>query len=131
MSSSSNENAWLIYDGECPFCRNYIALVKLRKNIGSVRLINAREFGPEVQVIREAGLDLDDGMVLNYQGRMYHGADCIYMIALLSEDDGLFGKINNWVFQSPVRSKALYPVLRFFRNMTLMVMGRKKINGGG
>lgn len=130
MSSSSNENAWIVYDGECPFCRNYMALVKLRNNIGSVRLINAREFGPEVHAIREAGLDLDDGMVLNYQGQMYHGADCIHMIALLSEDDGLFGKINNWVFQSPVRSKTLYPILRFFRNMTLMVMGRKKIKDG-
>lgn len=131
MSSSSSDNAWIVYDGECPFCSNYMALVKLSNNIGSVKLINAREFGQEVKAVMDAGLDLDDGMVLNYQGQMYHGADCIHMIALLSEDAGLFGKINNWVFQSAVRSKTLYPMLRFFRNITLWIMGRKKVKDVG
>jgi predicted DCC family thiol-disulfide oxidoreductase YuxK len=123
----SNKNAWIIYDGECPFCRNYVGLVKLRKNIGYVKLINARNFGQEVQFVTSAGFDLDDGMVLYYQGQFYHGSDCIQMIALLSDNDSVFGKINHWIFKSSVRARALYPSLRFFRNTTLKILRRKKI----
>lgn len=128
MSSSSNEKAWIVYDGECPFCRNYMALVKLRNSIGTVKLVNAREFGPEVQAVIDAGLNLDDGMVLSYKGQIFHGADCIQMIALLSEDSSFFGKINIWIFKSPSRAKLIYPILRACRNTTLKVMRRKKIN---
>ena len=32
---------YLIYDGNCPFCSNYVRFTRLRENIGSVDLIDA------------------------------------------------------------------------------------------
>ena len=67
--------AWIVYDGQCPFCFRYVALLRLRETLGRVELVNAREGGPIVDEIIAAGLDLDEGMVLKMNGRLYHDDD--------------------------------------------------------
>ena len=124
-------DAWLVYDGDCPFCSRYVQYLRLREAAGPVRLVNAREGGPLVDELRRAGLDLDEGMVLKLGGRYYHGADCIHALALLSSSSGLFNRINAKVFHSPVLSRALYPVLRAGRNTVLRMLGRTKIAAAG
>lgn len=126
---ASAEGNWLIYDGECPFCSQYVKLVRVREAIGPLRLINAREGGPEFDEVMRAGLDLDEGMVLKLSGRLYHGEDCIHALALLGEPKGVFNRFNAWVFKSPKRAAVLYPILRACRNFVLRLMGRKKIKG--
>ena len=32
----------IIYDGHCPFCHEYVRLVRIRKVVGSVELIDLR-----------------------------------------------------------------------------------------
>lgn len=124
-------DAWLVYDGDCPFCSRYVRYLRLRQAAGPVRLVNAREGGPLVDELLRAGLDLDEGMVLKLGGRYYHGADCIHALALLSSGSGLFNRINAKVFRSPQLSRVLYPVLRAGRNMTLRFLGRAKMNATG
>ncbi len=86
--------AWIVYDGECPFCSRYVAMLRLRETLGSIALVNARDGGPEVEEARAAGLDLDEGMVLKFDGRLYHGDDCIHRLALLSTPSGAFNRVN-------------------------------------
>lgn len=117
----------IIYDGDCPFCSNYVRLIKLRSAIGPVRLLNARNGGPETKEAIDRGLDLNDGMILVMNGRYYHGPDCINRLALLSTRSDLVNKINSGIFSSERLSKALYPILRAGRNLTLRLLGRKKI----
>ncbi|MEM1276230.1 MAG: DCC1-like thiol-disulfide oxidoreductase family protein [Pseudomonadota bacterium] len=119
----------IVYDGECPFCASYVGMVRLRQAAGSVRLIDARGGGPEVDRIRKAGLDLDEGMVLLTGDEMYHGADCIHRMGLMSTRLGVFNRLNAWVFRSPARSRFLYPILRAGRNLALKILRRKKISG--
>ena len=38
----------IVYDGDCPFCSRYVALVRLREAVGQVVLANARDGGPVV-----------------------------------------------------------------------------------
>lgn len=121
------EGPWVVYDGECPFCSAYVRMVRLRASIGPVRLLNARDGGPEADLVRGAGLDLDEGMVLNYGGRLYHGADCINMLAMLSSGSSAFNRINAAIFRSRTLSGVLYPVLRAGRNATLRLLGRRRI----
>lgn len=130
MTFSSQDEAWIVYDGECPYCRNYVRLVRLRDALGTVRLIDARKGGPEVEHVRAAGLDLDEGMIFRYGGRLYHGADAIHMMAVLAGPSGLFNRINARVFRSPARAAFLYPILRAGRNTTLFLLGKRKISGG-
>lgn len=125
---SGQTDQWLLYDGECPFCSAYVRMVRLRDAIGPLPLIDAREGGPELREAEAAGLDLDEGMVLKLDGRLYHGQDCVNRIAMLTTLSGGFNRLNAWVFRSPARSAALYPVLRSGRNLALRMLGRRRLN---
>lgn len=129
-TSTPNNDTWILYDGECPFCSQYVKMVRLKEAIGTVRLIDAREESPERKIVEEKGLDLDEGMVLHYEGNLYHGDQCIHMLAAMTSGNGVFNKFNGWVFKSPKRAKILYPWLRCGRNIVLKTLGRKKIKGG-
>jgi len=118
---------WLLYDGDCPFCSRYVKLVGIRAAVGPLRLINAREGGPEFDEVIARGLDLDEGMVLKLTGQLYHSQDCIHTLSLLSTQTGSFNRFNGWVFRSKTRAAVLYPVLRMGRNLILRLLGRKKI----
>lgn len=125
---ASKPCAWIVYDGQCPFCSSYVRLVRLRESLGEVALVDARKGGAIVDEIIEAGLDLDEGMVLKMDGRLFYGAECIHRLALLSTPSGLFNHVNRAVFQSPTASRLLYPFLRSGRNLLLRLLGRRKIN---
>lgn len=127
MAEQTPPSTWIVYDGQCPFCSRYVQLVRLRETLGQVRLIDARKGGPEVEEVRRAGLDLDEGMVLKWDGRLYHGAECINMLALLSTPSSGFNRVNAALFRSPTASRLLYPVLRAGRNAVLRMLGRSKI----
>jgi predicted DCC family thiol-disulfide oxidoreductase YuxK len=123
-----DEDLVLVYDGDCPVCSSYVRYVRLKESVGRIEMVNARDGGPWVERVRNAGLDLDQGMVLIYGGRFYHGADCIHMLALLSTPSGLFNRINAAVFSSPRLSGALYPLLRAGRNLLLRLLGRRPLH---
>jgi predicted DCC family thiol-disulfide oxidoreductase YuxK len=129
MSQTTNTpDQWLLYDGECPFCAAYVKMVRLRDVVGPMPLINARDGGRELDEALAAGLNLDEGMVLKFDDRLYHGQDCINRLALMTTPSGVFNRINAWVFRSPTRSRLLYPVLRTGRNTVLRLLGRKKLD---
>ena len=124
-----SKEAWLIYDGECPFCNAYVRRVRFRKNFGELHLVDGRSDDPVA--IEVAGkFDLNIGMVLKLGERYYFADDCIHVIALLGETDGLFGWINGVIFRNRTLSRALYPVLRSGRNFALMLLGRQKFKAG-
>jgi predicted DCC family thiol-disulfide oxidoreductase YuxK len=117
----------IVYDGQCPFCSRYVKLVRLRESLGQVRLVDAREGGPIVEELQRAGVDLDEGMALKLDGRLYHGHDCIHMLALLSTPSSAFNRLNAALFRSPRAARLLYPVLRAGRNAALRLLGRSKM----
>lgn len=121
------QDTWILYDGECPFCTRYVALVRLRESLGNVRLVNARDGGPELVCVRAHQLDIDEGMVLHWNGALYHGADCIHRLALLSTPSSVFNRLNAWMFKRPAVAKVLYPWMKAGRNLVLRALGRRKI----
>ncbi|MFT5932039.1 MAG: putative DCC family thiol-disulfide oxidoreductase YuxK, partial [Hyphomonas sp.] len=44
----SDPGTFIVYDGDCPFCSEYVKLLRLRDAIGPVSLVNAREDHPAV-----------------------------------------------------------------------------------
>jgi predicted DCC family thiol-disulfide oxidoreductase YuxK len=125
MSESSE--LVIVYDGDCPFCSRYVELVKIQETVGSVRLVNARSGGADVMALQRAGYDLNEGMIAKYEGRIYHGADCVNLLALLSSESGRFNQINRAIFGSASLSRLLYPALRRGRALTLRILGRSRI----
>jgi predicted DCC family thiol-disulfide oxidoreductase YuxK len=126
----ASEDTQIIYDGECPFCSAYVRLSRLRDSVGPVTLIDARQGGAVVDAVRRAGYDLDQGMVLKYAGRLYHGADCLNMLALLSSRSSAFNKMTSAMFRNPTLARLSYPVLRSCRNLTLAALGRRRLSSG-
>jgi len=102
--------------------------VKVRETVGELEIINARENSEVMEEITALGLDIDQGMVLKMDGQLYYGSDAIHTLSLISSRSGVFNRVNYWLFKSKILSKLLYPVLRFFRNILLRVLGKPKIN---
>jgi predicted DCC family thiol-disulfide oxidoreductase YuxK len=121
----------VVYDGECPFCSNYVRVLTLRESAGAVHLVDARGKPTLAARLRSDGYDLNQGMVALYGATIYFGADCVNLLALLSTPSGLFNRINGAVFRSRTLSRLLYPVLRCGRNLTLRLMGRSRIGDAG
>lgn len=114
---------YVVYDGECPFCRNYVRLANMRAAGAAVELVDAREKGPVVLECAKRGFDLDVGMVVILEGRFYHGGDAVTRIALISSPSDILNRVNRWIFGRPGLSRLLYPGLRAGRNVTLRILG--------
>ena len=118
----------LIYDGECPVCQRYSTMLRIRKDIGDLELINARESEAVRLEVEQAGYDLDEGMVLKVDDQVYWGADAMHMLALMSTPSGFFNRMQAYIFGSKRASVLLYPVLRLGRNTLLWLLRKQKIN---
>jgi predicted DCC family thiol-disulfide oxidoreductase YuxK len=118
----------LVYDKECPVCDAYCRAIHIREPVGELRLINAREDTALMGNITKQGLDIDQGMVVNVGGALYYGADAIHVLARMSSESGVFGRVNHWFFASQSRARILYPVFRSARNLLLKALRKAKIN---
>lgn len=119
---------WILYDGECPFCRSYVHFLRLKDSIGPVRLLDAREATPERAQAEAAGYDLNDGMVLGFEGQLYHGDACLNRLSLMSTGSGFINGLFARLFRVEARARRWYPWLRSGRNFTLRLLGRKPIS---
>ncbi|MGU3538886.1 DCC1-like thiol-disulfide oxidoreductase family protein [Methylobacterium sp. A54F] len=117
----------VVYDGECPFCSNYVRLMALRRSVGPVALIDARLGGSLVEDIRQRGYDLDKGMVVRYGQHLYFGADALVLLSQLSEDETRIGRGLARLLRSPARARFLYPLMKLGRRATLLLLGRRLI----
>lgn len=118
----------LIYDKQCPACDYYCHMVNIRESVGELQLIDARDNSEAMQEITARGLDIDQGMVLKIGEQLYYGPDAIHALAMIGSRSGFFNRFNVWLFSSRARSRWLYPVLKFFRNLLLKILGKTKIN---
>ncbi len=127
----SREEILLVYDKECPACNNYCRVIRIREDIGELKIVDARENSQVLDEITKMGLDIDQGMVLKMGGQIYYGSDAIHTLALISSKSGIFNRVNYWIFKSKPLSAILYPILRACRNLLLKILGKTKINNLG
>lgn len=120
--------AKIYYDGECPFCTSYVGLVHLREAVGKVDLINLREHVAIREELTQEGYDLDQGMVVDVDGKRVGGAEATHLLATLSTSSGWFNRLNRAIFSVRWLSAFIYPILRSGRWFTLFLMGRRTIN---
>lgn len=126
--SAAPAGNWLAYDGDCPFCARYTAWMDIQQHYGPMALLNLREHPALLADLEGRGFDVDNGMVLHHDGTYYHGVDAVHRVALISTNSGVFNKINRFIFRHRWLSRVLYPVMVFGRNLTLKLLGRKKIH---
>ncbi|MEL7297494.1 MAG: DCC1-like thiol-disulfide oxidoreductase family protein [Pseudomonadota bacterium] len=127
MSETETVPNYLLYDGECPLCSRYVQMVNLRRQVGEIGLINAREDHPVVAHVIAQGYDLNEGIVWLEQDRIYFAEAAMHRISQLSDGRGLFSRLNRIVFRKESVARLVYPLLKAGRGLLLRLLGRKPI----
>ena len=118
----------LVYDGQCPMCRQFVRLQRLRRDVGELTLIDARQESAERRKLSELGIDLDEGFALCIGEQWFHGSEALHRLALMSTGSGLFNRMMARLFASPSLTARLYPWLRRGRAALLRLLGRGPID---
>ena len=117
----------IVYDGECPFCAAYIRVLRLRELAGTVELIDAREDHPLVAELIDAGIDLDEGMVVKIGETISYGDEAVQKMALMTGRSRLFNRLNYLIFRDRRRSRLIYPFLKIGRKVFFKMVGKPMI----
>ena len=113
----------LIYDGGCPFCRNFAVRSELSGGVRGLQIIDGRDDHIQRQQLRERGFALANGAVLIEGQTIWHGSAAIAELCRRMEpSDQLLGLLQG-MFRDDARSKILYPALLFARQVALKLRG--------
>lgn len=115
----------LIYDGDCPLCRNYVAAQRLQQHYGALSLINARDLPQQAPLLlaelQQLDLVLNQSMLLRVDGRWLKGPEVLQLLASFNEP-GWRNNIWLYWFKSSRRARFSYPLLRAGRNLLLKLL---------
>jgi predicted DCC family thiol-disulfide oxidoreductase YuxK len=128
MNQTSDKEIYLIYDGECPVCNKAAQILKIQQSIGKLQIINARSNHQLVKHIKKLGYDLNEGILVIFQDKYYHGKDAMNLLAMIGSPSDLLNKINIVIFRSKILTSIFYPLLKFIRNSLLFLLKIEKIN---
>ncbi|MGH1469877.1 MAG: DCC1-like thiol-disulfide oxidoreductase family protein [Cellvibrionaceae bacterium] len=123
----ASKKNYLLYDGECPVCSNYVAFVKFKERVGEIEVMDCRQFPEIVTIARASGYELNDGMILIVEGRLYYGKEAVHQMALLSGETGIFNRFQSLLFRYKFVSTLLYPLMVMGRKCLLFLIGRPRI----
>lgn len=133
LEAPASQAIWFVYDGECPVCATAAAAFRVRDAVGTLLLVNARSDAghPVLSEVNAARLDLDDGMVIKYGGRLYHGAEALHLMALIGSEHGWLNRMNALLYRNKSVARFAYPIMRAVRNMAIALKGSGKIRNLG
>ena len=128
MNPTSDPSNYLLYDGECPACRSYVAFSRLRQLYPDIEVIDAREAPRLVGELRAQGYEINDGMVLKLGRNIYFGPEATRMMAELGKAAPSHAtRLGLHLIGGARWSNALYPWLNRARQLLLRLLGRKLI----
>lgn len=113
---------YLLYDGECPICAGFVRFAEFRRRHPDLQLLDARQEPQLVAQLRGEGYEINDGMVLVLDGRVYYGAAANEKLASF-QGDLPTGKRAAMV----AIGASPYPMLRGLRNGLLRLKGKPPI----
>lgn len=117
------EEITIIYDGICPVCNAYVRYTRLQNSL-SIVLVDARQKVEVLSELKLRGLDLEEGMVVIFGGRYFHGADAMHLLASLTTRSGIVNQISYALFSNPKYSAIFYPILKQARSILLWLLRR-------
>ena len=118
----------LYYDEECPFCNEYSKYVELRKKY-DIKIFNARESIDKIKVFRNKGFDINDGMIIECESKIFQGSDAVKIIDKHIDKKRVLDQFISVVINLPGFKLLVYPIVKFLRIIILKLLGRNpKIN---
>ena len=116
----NHQKLLIVYDGACPFCTAYVSLLRLRES-RQVELLSARSADERINEFLALGYRLDDGMLVQIDGLNYVGADAMHQLAIISNQYGIFNRMQRFVFSRKWLAYLLYPLLSSGRRLVLLI----------
>lgn len=121
MTESKKEKIVLVYDHDCPVCRGYCTRVAAKEGV-ELELVDARKDSALMDRITDAGLDIDEGMVLVEGDTLHYGSDAGWRLALHTQKKGFIGFVDRCFFATRGLSRVMYPIGKAVRNALLWLL---------
>lgn len=118
----------IYYDGQCPFCRNYILFAAVSRRAANLHLVDLRESREDRLHFEAQGYNPDEGMIVDADGEIYYGKNAAKFLSRFVGDDSLINKLNRWVFHNAVIAGVIYHLMKMGRRLTLLVNGRSALS---
>ena len=113
----------LIYDGGCPFCRDFASRSELNSGIDGFQIIDGRADNTLRRDLLKKGISLANGAVLIENEQLWHGSEAIAELSRrMNPSDPLLGLLGE-LFQDQPRARLLYPLLLTARRVALGLKG--------
>ena len=122
-----NDVISIIYDDGCPVCSYYVNISHIQEKYGKVNLIKARNNQKILDYLKTENINVNDGMIVIFDNKIYFGSDAITIISILGKKNSFMNNITIGVFKYRIVSKLLYPVLKLGRRILLFILGKKLI----
>lgn len=121
------EGDFLVYDGDCPVCQNYVQWTALRQQHPEIVLLDAREHPDLVTALRAEAIEVNDTFVLQINGQRHVGAQAMARISAAMQPEGIVARLLKTTTRSATLLAPIYPVLVRLRKALLWLIGRDQI----
>lgn len=111
---SENNQATVVYDGQCPVCMTFCKGLPQE-----IRLVDARKMSVERNEIERQQLNLDEGFVVIVNGELHHGNKAMAELAQIKTIGGWRGLVNRVFFSTERRVAVFYPLGKRLRLIAL------------
>ena len=113
----------LIYDGGCPFCRDFALRSELQAGVPNLRIVDGRADHNLRRELNTLGLPLRDGAVLIEGEQKWHGSEAIAELSRRMKPSDPLLKLLARLFADNQRSALAYPALLAARRLALATRG--------
>jgi predicted DCC family thiol-disulfide oxidoreductase YuxK len=113
----------LVYDGGCPFCRQFALATELKGGIPLLELRDGRADHALRADLKTRGFNLARGAVLLEGERTWHGAEAISELCSRLAPSGPLLQLLRGLFAVPDRTRRIYPLLLLARRLALQWKG--------
>ena len=123
-----NNTVKVIYDGDCPFCSNFVRLSNLKRLGYEVTLVNAREANNDFVRELSESFDLDDGMIVIVDNDILYGSTAARFLSTGFKITNPLALIYYIFLHNKNVSELTYPWLVRARKFYFKLIGKRLIN---
>jgi predicted DCC family thiol-disulfide oxidoreductase YuxK len=108
----------IIYDKDCYLCSNFQAYLELKKQF-KIEFVDMNMHQDLVKSYAEKGFILDNGMVLDIDGKIYQGQEAVMQIEKLIGKQTWFDSFFSFCMRTPWLVAIGYPIAHAIRRVLL------------
>ena len=113
----------LIYDGGCPFCRDFALRSELKAGVPNLRIVDGRTDHNIRRELNALGLPLSNGAILIEGEQKWHGSEAIAELSRRIKPSDPLLRVLAKLFGDNQRSALAYPALLAARRLALATRG--------